>query len=91
LASGTADDPRRPTVVFDAGHPDSADIEGHVRLALCQTEELIGSIINLLGSPWRFPTTPPSAGEPERWMCRRGDPAVGLIASPCTCWWTAPG
>jgi hypothetical protein len=35
--------------VFAAGHSDGADAQGGVRLALRQTEGLIGSVIRLLG------------------------------------------
>ncbi|MDB5403905.1 MAG: hypothetical protein QOF70_4186 [Acetobacteraceae bacterium] len=62
------------------------------RLALRQTEGLIGSIINLLGLTLAVPDhSPPSAGGQGRWMCRDRDPAAAVVASPCTSWWTAPG
>ena len=62
------------------------------RLALRQTEGLIGSIINLLGLTLAVPDhSPPSAGGQGRWMCSDRDPAAAVVASPCTSWWTAPG
>ena len=39
------------------------------RLALRQTEGLIGSIIDLLGLDLAVPTTPPYAAGPRRWRC----------------------
>jgi hypothetical protein len=60
-------------------------------LALRQTEGLIGSIIGLLGLTLGFRITPPSAGWRRRWTCRDRAPASTLVASPCTCWWIAPG
>jgi hypothetical protein len=58
------------------------------QLALRQTEGLIGSIIVSSASPWRFPTTPRSAGGLRRSTCRDRAPMSTLI-SPSTCWWTA--
>src|SRR4051812_32408792 len=54
------------------------------RLALRQTEGLIGSIIGLLGLAWRFPIIPLSAGGQRRWRCHDRTPAAVLIVSPCT-------
>jgi len=57
------------------------------RLALRQTEGLIGSILKLLGLDLAVPATPPSAAGPRRWRCRGRRRA----ASRYTCWWTARG
>ena len=54
------------------------------RLALRQTEGLIGSILQLLGLDLPVPTTPRSAGVPGRWSCRRS----ARPAARSTCWWT---
>jgi len=57
------------------------------RLALRQTEGLIGSILQLLGLDLPVPDHSPSAAGPRRSTCR----AHGREASLCTCWWTAQG
>ena len=63
------------------------------RLALRQTEGLIGSIIDLLVSAWRCLASPPSAGELRQWTSHDLVPAAALTmmltVSPFTCWWTA--
>jgi Transposase DDE domain len=56
------------------------------RLALRQTEGLIGSILALLASTSLCPTIPRSAAGPRHWRCR----GRGAGASRCICWWTAP-
>jgi Transposase DDE domain len=55
LESRAANDARRTGLVFAVGDPDGADTESRVRLALRQTEGLIGSIISLLGLPLAVP------------------------------------
>src|SRR4051794_1887813 len=60
------------------------------RLALRQTEGLIGSITVFSVSPWRFPIIPLSAGGQRRCRCHDRAPAAVLIESPCTYWWTVP-
>jgi hypothetical protein len=57
------------------------------RLALRQTEGLIGSILQLLGLDLPVPDHSTSAAGPRRWRCR--DQRWG--ARRCTCWWTARG
>ena len=61
------------------------------RLALRQTEGLIGSIIRLLGLTLAFPTTPRSAGGRRRWTCRNRASAAAPKLGRCICWWIAPG
>ena len=61
------------------------------RLALRQTEGLIGSIIDLLGLPWRFLITPPSAEGPRHWRYCCRNPAPVSTVDPCICWSTAQG
>ena len=59
------------------------------RLALRQTEGLIGSILHpCSGSIFPCRTTPRSAAGPRPWRCRVLGPAPAPV--PCTCWWTAP-
>ena len=58
------------------------------RLALRQTEGLIGSIIGLLGLDLAVPTIPRPAAGQRRWRCRAHNRAV--TAKRSTCWWTAP-
>src|SRR3954452_8363965 len=55
LGCRAAHDPRRPALVFAAGHPDGADLAGRVPAHLRQTEGLIASIISLLGLTLRVP------------------------------------
>jgi hypothetical protein len=55
------------------------------RLALRQTEGLIGSILRLLGLT--VPDHSTLSRRAETWRCRGR--AAG--ARPCTCWWTARG
>ena len=54
------------------------------RLALRQTEGLIGSILHLLG----LDLAVPDHSTLSRRRCRVLDPAPA--PGPCTCWWTAP-
>src|SRR4051794_37648324 len=59
------------------------------RLALRQTEGLIGSILHPCSAsslPCR--TTRHSTAGPRPWRCRVLGPAPAPV--PCTCWWTAP-
>ena len=49
LARRAAHHPRRAALVLSLGDPDSADFAGGIRLAMRQTEGLIGSIFHLLG------------------------------------------
>jgi hypothetical protein len=59
------------------------------RLALRQTEGLIGSILHpCSGSIFPCRTTPRLAAGPRPWRCRVLGPAPAPV--PCTCWWTAP-
>src|SRR5947208_7162181 len=55
------------------------------RLALRQTEGLIGSVLQLLGLDLPVPDHSTSAAGPRRWRYR--DQRQGM--SRCTCWWTA--
>ena len=58
------------------------------RLALRQTEGLIGSIIGLLGLELRVPDHSTLSRRAETLEVPRPQPRRGG-ASPCTCWWTA--
>ena len=60
-------------------------------LALRQTEGLIGSVIGLLGPTLAVPDHSTLSRGRRRWTCRDRAPASTLVASPCTCWWIAPG
>jgi len=63
------------------------------RLALRQTEGLIGSVLQLLGLDLPVPEpvrasaaiSRPSAGEPRRWSCQR---SPALLVGRSTCWLT---
>jgi Transposase DDE domain len=55
VGGGATHNPRRPTLLFVAGDPDSADLRAVFRLAYRQAEGLIGSIISLLGLTLRVP------------------------------------
>ena len=57
------------------------------RLALRQTEGLIGSILALLGLDLAAPDHSTLSRRAGRWKWHRRGPAM----LPCTCWWTAPG
>ena len=57
------------------------------RLALRQTEGLIGSILRLLGLGLAVPDHTMLSRRPRPWKCRGPAPAP----SPCICWWTARG
>ena len=64
------------------------------RLALRQTEGLIGSIIDLLGLSLAVPTFSTLSRRAETVEVprpRARAPTMMLTASPCICWWTAPG
>jgi Transposase DDE domain len=66
------------------------------RLALRQTEGLIGSIIGLLGLALRVPdhstlSRRAATLEVPRPTRPRNDGAGTARAGPCTCWWTARG
>ena len=58
------------------------------RLALRQTEGLIGSVIGLLGLDLAVPDHTTLCRRRRRWRCHVRDRAG--TANPCTCWWTAP-
>ena len=66
------------------------------RLALRQTEGLIGSVLQLLGLDLPVPepvrasaaTSPPSAVALRAWSCRR---RLARLADRSTCWLTVPG
>ena len=55
LEGRTSHDTRRPAVLLGPGDHDGADLAGRFRLALRQTEGLIGSIIGLLGLDLAIP------------------------------------
>ena len=57
------------------------------RLALRQTEGLIGSVIRLLCLDLAIPDHSTLSRRAERWRWRDRRPAP----SPCICWWTALG
>ena len=57
------------------------------RLALRQTEGLIGSVIHLLGLDLAVPDHSTLSRRAERLAVARPRPAP----NPCICWWTAPG
>ena len=63
------------------------------RLALRQTEGLIGSLMHLLGLDLPVSTTPPWAAGPRPWRCLGHGRAAApkRVAGPglCICWWTA--
>ena len=59
------------------------------RLALRQTEGLIGSIIGLLGLALRVPDHSTFSRRAETLEVPRPRRAPGGDASLCTCWWTA--
>ena len=59
------------------------------RLALRQTEGLIGSIIALLGLDLAVPDHTTLSRRAETLEVAR--PNHTVLASPCTCWWTARG
>ncbi len=59
------------------------------RLALRQTEGLIGSIIALLGLDLAVPDHTTLSRRAETLQVPRSGRTV--VASPCTCWWTARG
>jgi hypothetical protein len=62
------------------------------RLALRQTEGLIGSVIGLLGLTLRVPDhSTLSRRAVTLDVPRRRGSASARMASPCTCWWTARG
>jgi Transposase DDE domain len=58
------------------------------RLALRQTEGLIGSVLHLLGLDLVVPDHTTLCREPKRWTCR--DHGCAGRARPSTCWSTAP-
>ncbi len=63
------------------------------RLALRQTEGLIGSILRLLGLDLPVPDHTTLSNGQRRWRCpgqgRASAPMLGAMPSPCLCWWTA--
>ena len=56
------------------------------RLALRQTEGLIGSIISLLGLTLAVPDHSPSADGRPHWRCRNRGRAPALAPNRCICW-----
>ena len=65
LTRSTAYHPGRTALILPTGGPDSADPAGRVRLALRQTEGLIGSALHLRGLPLAVPD--------HTTLCRRAE------------------